>query len=122
MAVHGVAGPAFVARMIDAQDTHTGKVKAAISRFGAEHVPPSASGQVARAARRFGLIAAAGELATELAVLPWPAGEATKACGVVFDQWLSTRGGGAGAAEDRDAIAKVRAFLEMHGGSRLFML
>lgn len=44
-------------------------------------------------------------------------GEATDACATMFNQWLIGRGG-AGAAEDRDAIAKVRGFLEMHGASR----
>jgi len=115
---YGVAGPTYVERMIEEMDGLPIRIKAAIDRFAAEHVPTTASGQVARAARRFGMIAAAGELAVDLGVLPWPRGEATKAAGVVFRQWLTSRGGGTGAAEDRDAVAKVRAFLEMHGSSR----
>ncbi len=115
---YGIAGPTYVERMIEEKDRIPTKIKGSIDRFAAEHVPTAANGQVARAARRFGMIAAAGELAVDLGVLPWPSGEATKAAGVVFRQWLASRGGGTGAAEDRDAVAKVRAFLEMHGSSR----
>jgi len=114
---HGSAGPAFVERVIASSHDLAPSLKKEIDAFVAEHVPADANGQVGRAARRFGLIAAAGELAALLEVLPWPAGEATAACAIVFRQWLIGRGG-AGAAEDRDAIAKVRGFLEMHGASR----
>lgn len=116
-ASHGNAGPAFVERIIASPDDLAPSLKKEIDAFVAEHVPAEANGQVGRAARRFGLIAVAGELAARLEVLPWPAGEAESACAVVFRQWLAGRGG-AGAAEDRDSIAKVRGFLEMHGASR----
>jgi uncharacterized protein (DUF927 family) len=59
----------------------------------------------------------AGEMAARLGILPWPPREAEKAAGALFARWLEGRGG-TGAAEDREAIAKVRAFLEAHGSSR----
>jgi putative DNA primase/helicase len=114
---YGVAGPEFVERIIANSDGLASAVKREMDAFVTMHVPANANGQVARAARRFALVAAAGELAVRLDILPWPEGEATAACAKVFQQWLSGRGG-AGAAEDREAIAKVRGFLEMHGGSR----
>jgi len=114
---YGLAGPAFVEGIIANFDGLAHLVKNEIDQFAAENVPANANGQVARAARRFGLIAAAGELAIRLNVLPWPVREANAACTTVFRQWLAGRGG-TGSAEDRDAIAKVRGFLEMHGGSR----
>lgn len=114
---YGTAGPAFIQRIIANHDDPVLSLKAEIDAFVADHLPTHANGQVARAARRFALIAAAGELAARLEVLPWPEGEATSACATMFEQWLIGRGG-AGAAEDRDAIAKVRGFLEMHGASR----
>ena len=36
----------------------------------------NANGQVKRVARRFALLASAGELATKMEILPWPQGEA----------------------------------------------
>lgn len=115
--VYGVAGPAFVERIAANRDEITTTLKKAIDDFVATHVPMNANGQVARAGRRFGLIAAAGELAIELGIFPWPAGEASGACATILHQWMKGRGG-VGSAEDREAIAKVRGFLEMHGGSR----
>jgi uncharacterized protein (DUF927 family) len=82
-----------------------------------KHLPSGADGQVARVARRFGLIAAAGELAAGLGILPWPEGEAERAAARCFADWLRARGGN-GPAELRDGIAQVRAFLEAHGSSR----
>lgn len=76
-----------------------------------------ADSQVQRAADRFGLIAAAGELARELGVLPWAEGQAYRAAAVCFRAWLDDRGG-AVAAEVEEAIARVRRFIEAHGQSR----
>jgi uncharacterized protein (DUF927 family) len=81
------------------------------------NVPDKADGQVSRVCRRFGLIAAAGELAIGLGILPWPQGEAMRAATRCFDDWLQARGD-SGPAELRDGIAQVRAFLEAHGSSR----
>jgi uncharacterized protein (DUF927 family) len=81
------------------------------------NLPLGVDGQVSRVARRFGLVAAAGELAAGLGILPWPEGEAERAAAQCFTNWLEARGG-SGPAELRDGIAQVRAFLEAHGSSR----
>jgi putative DNA primase/helicase len=85
--------------------------------FLREHVPPGASGEVQRVAGLFALVAAAGELGAKAGVLPWDEGEA--ATGVVrcFDSWLAVRGG-AGPLDLQEAVRRVRAFIESHGGSR----
>ena len=85
--------------------------------FLAGHCPPGADGQVSRVAQRFGLVAAAGELAVALDVLPWDVGEATRAAGTCFRAWLDSRGG-VEPAEVTAAIAQVRRFIELHGESR----
>jgi uncharacterized protein (DUF927 family) len=82
-----------------------------------EHCPPGADGQVSRVAQRFGLVAAAGELAVALGVLRWDRGEATRAAGACFRAWLDSRGG-IEPAEVTTAIAQVRRFIELHGESR----
>jgi uncharacterized protein (DUF927 family) len=79
--------------------------EAAIRNFQADflgrHVPAGASGEVFRAAQRFGLIAAAGELATEAGITGWNPGEATEAAARCLKSWIAGRGTtGAGDAEN----------------------
>ncbi len=75
-------------------------------------------GQVRRAAQRFALIAAAGELATDWQILPWPPGEASRAAKQCFDDWIAARGG-LEPAEVRRGIESLRHFLQTHGPTRL---
>jgi len=72
---------------------------------------------VKRAAGRFALVAAAGELAIHAGVIPWEPGEACRAATACFNAWLEARGG-SGPGEIRDGIEQVRLFLEKHGASR----
>jgi uncharacterized protein (DUF927 family) len=81
------------------------------------YAPQFADGQVLRAADRFGLVAAAGELACELGVAPWQKGDAKEAARRCFVDWCDSRGGGE-ASEVQAAISKVRLFIEQHGDSR----
>jgi uncharacterized protein (DUF927 family) len=85
--------------------------------FTARACPVTADGQVKRAARRFALVAAAGDIATNLDILPWPKGEAVQAARLCFKAWLENRGG-AGAYEVREIISQVKYFIEQHGESR----
>ena len=105
---YGTAGPAFVQGLLD--DDVTGEdVRAMIADFGATYAPAGADGQIDRAAQRFGLIAAAGELATMLGVTPWQAGEARMAAAWALGQWIEQRGG-TEPAEVRQAVIKARRF------------
>jgi len=85
--------------------------------FTAQACPRTADGQVKRAARRFGLVAAAGEMAISLEILPWPEGEALDAAHACFRAWLENRGG-SGAHEVGVIISQVKYFMEQHGESR----
>jgi hypothetical protein len=85
--------------------------------FIAEYSPPRADGQIRRAATRFGLAAAAGELATALQITGWEAGEATRAASACFQAWLARRGH-TGPAEIQAGIEQVRRFFALHGESR----
>jgi putative DNA primase/helicase len=116
MSAYGFAGPEFVRRLID--EAVTGDdVRGQVGEFLSAHVPPGADGQVDRAAQRFGLIAAAGELATLFGVTPWREGAATAATAWALDQWISQRGG-TEPAEARQAVEQVRRFIEAHGEYR----
>jgi putative DNA primase/helicase len=85
--------------------------------FLARHVPAGASGEVFRAAQRFALISAAGELATAADITGWEQNEATGAVERCFKDWLKLRGT-AGALDIEAAISQVKNFIEVNGSSR----
>ena len=121
LAHHGHAARAFLRQLTqDLADDPTG-LRATLnelrSEFMLQHVPAGATGQVRSVAGRFALVAAAGELAREYGILPWSEGEALRAVGRCFDDWLAARGG-TGASEEQQAITQVQAFIEAHGTSR----
>jgi putative DNA primase/helicase len=119
--VYGVAGRAFLTRLVETRaadgDAFYELVKALRQQFISDHLPAGSDGQVRSVAGRFGVVAAAGELATEWGILPWETGEATQAAAICFEAWLNERGG-IGAGEVQAAIRQVRAFFEQHGTSR----
>jgi uncharacterized protein (DUF927 family)/phage/plasmid primase-like uncharacterized protein len=88
-----------------------------VSGFVADVLPDGAAGQVQRVARRFALVAAAGELATHYGLTGWAHGESERAAKACFAAWLEAFGG-AGNREERAMLAQVRAFFETHGASR----
>lgn len=96
---------------------YTAILRSTLERFAAEALPASPSGQAQRAAARFGLAAAAGELATALGVTGWPDGTATRAAGACFAAWMVERGG-AGNLEGDAIVARLRLVIERYGESR----
>jgi uncharacterized protein (DUF927 family) len=88
-----------------------------IKGFVDDMVLGDAAGQVLRVARRFGLVAVAGELATHYGVTGWGTGEAMTAARKCFVAWLESFGG-TGNREERNILSQVRAFFEAHGASR----
>lgn len=87
-----------------------------ISEFVSQVVPPGSHGQISRVAKRFALVAAAGELASEHEITGWPAGEAKRAAKACFVAWL--HGFGLGNQEQKKLLSQVRAFFEKHGAGR----
>lgn len=108
---HGHAGRAFVTLLADPdlQPKLVERVKTLIQQFIDKYVPADTDGQVGRVARRFGLVAAAGELGIELDILPWSESEAIEGCGKCFDAWIANRGG-TGNHEEAQALSQVRRF------------
>ena len=115
---YGVAGPEFVRALISRAE-ESAAIQNAIDHFVHSNVEDDASGQVQRAAKRFGLIATAGELATEFGITGWQPGVATAAAAVAFTRWTEVRGGdGKEPAEDRAAIRQVTQLIVHYGESR----
>jgi uncharacterized protein (DUF927 family) len=114
---HGAVGMAWLRCIVpDARDL-TEALRARIAGFVKEVTPASPGGQVARVAKRFALVAAAGELATGYGLTGWQEGEASAAVKKCFTAWLEGFGG-AGNKEERAILSQVRAFFEAHGSSR----
>lgn len=80
-------------------------------------LPPEATGEVRRAADRFGLVAAGGELATRWGLTGWPEGAARAAAERCLRDWLHERGT-VGGADAEAGVRAVRGFIEQHGASR----
>jgi putative DNA primase/helicase len=115
---HGVAGPEFVKQILARGEPGEG-VRNAIENFVSNNVEKDAAGKIERAAKRFGLIAAAGELATEFGITGWQVGVATAAATMAFKRWTEARGGdGKRPAEDRAAIRQVTSIIVNYGESR----
>lgn len=117
---YGLAGPEFVRHLIADLEDVSAQARDAIDYFvqnARNRLDLTDEGQIGRAAARFGLIAAAGELATAWGLTGWTPGTARDAALEIFGTWLQGRGGSL-AAKASDAIERVRAFLVQHGGSR----
>jgi uncharacterized protein (DUF927 family) len=114
---YGTAAMAFIEKLATIRDGIGDMIAATTAEFLEEYVTDGADGQVLRGGRRFGLVAAAGELAIALGILPWPKGEAFAAAGVMYRAWVARRGG-VGSAEERNILDHVKSFIEAHGESR----
>lgn len=116
---YGSPALAFLSALCDPVKlrAYTAMVRSTMERFTAEALPATASGQAQRAASRFGLAAAAGELATALGVTGWPDGLALDSARVCLKAWLAERGG-AGNLEGDAILARLRQVIERFGESR----
>ena len=127
---YGTAARAYLERLVVERSQNLDCLLVFISRirqrFMAANLPADANGQVVDVCSHFALFAAAGALATQWGILPWPNDnptEAEKACANGFNAWLVSRGGPASKpAEDLKGIKQVRAWLERHSESRLALL
>jgi uncharacterized protein (DUF927 family) len=93
-----------------------------VRQFAKEYAPTDSKGkidgQIERVARRFALVAVAGELATHAGLTGWIEGEAERAVGRCFKAWLESFGGGTINKEAGSVLARVKEFFEPYGESR----
>lgn len=115
----GHAGPAFIEFLADdaSRDSIVEQIRNGTESFIKNHQPVDSSGQVVRVLKRFALVAAVGEAAIKLNILPWAEGEAIQGARTCFYSWINARGGVANLEADQ-AIAQIQRFLEQHGESK----
>jgi putative DNA primase/helicase len=114
---HGVAGREYIECLSENFEMVRSAVDATIDIFVQEYVPKGSSGQVKRVGRRFGLVAAGGELAIYFRIIPWEKGSAKSGVGKCFMDWLEHRGDDQDI-EEKNILSKIQLFFEMHGDSR----
>ncbi len=116
---HGAVGIEYLQQLVENREAVTRRVGKLINDFINANVAEDAHGQTFRVANRFGLVAAAGELATEFGLTGWPVGDATKAVEMCFKDWNNSRGGKSNVAYEKlNALSQIRLFIEQNGESR----
>ncbi|HAT2065368.1 TPA: DUF927 domain-containing protein [Legionella pneumophila] len=114
---YGAVGMAWLQKVVANQLSIATDIADAMQEFVNSVVLPDSTGQIIRVARRFALVAVAGELATQYGLTGWNEGESTDAAYKCYRVWLE-HFGMEGNKEDRAILAQVRAFFESHGSSR----
>ncbi len=114
---YGTAIEPFIRYLVEQKETVIEYVRRRRDHFTKCHASHKDAGEVHRAASLFGLIAAAGEIATDIGVTGWNEKESSKAAESCFIAWVENRGG-TGARDVYNGIEAVRAFIQVHGGSR----
>jgi len=110
---YGTPIRAFLNFIANSTNSISDEVRKTRQRF-LNHVPNQSSGEIFRIASMFGMIAGAGEIATDAAITGWKPGEATRSAETCFHSWLLDRG----SVAPRDVlvgIKSLRAFIEKNG-------
>ena len=114
---HGAVGAEWLRLLVRDRSGLVPLLEDGIRQFVTKFAPQGCSGQVARVAQRFGLVAMAGEIATSFRLTGWSKGESTTAVGKCFSAWLDGFGG-TGNREELALLAHVRRFFDANGTSR----
>lgn len=114
---YGTAWVAFLHKVVEHLESVPDTIESRVKLFERELLSDDASGQARRVAARFGLVGAAGELATDWGITGWRKGQALWAASVCFKAWLAGRGG-EGNQEEQAMLSQVREFIERHGEGR----
>lgn len=114
-AYYGVAGIAWLEHITSDKAATTVTAKQFVSDFMSNY--SDLAPQAYRVAKRFAIVAAAGEMATLAGITGWQAGQATTAVMRCLDNWLDNYGRD-GEHEQRQIIEHIKAFIEQHGSSR----
>lgn len=105
---YGTAGREWLLWLCKNTARLSARVSEHMAAFEARFVRDDSSGQVKRGARRFALVAAAGEMASAAGLTDWPAGEAMRQAGVMYQAWVDTRSGGLGTSDEAAMLRDMR--------------
>ncbi|CDZ77222.1 Superfamily II helicase [Legionella massiliensis] len=114
---YGAVGLAWLQKVVANQQSIAEKIAESIQEFVNRVVLPGSTEQIIRVARRFALVAVAGELASQYGLTGWAAGDSQNAAYKCYQAWLEHFGSD-GNREDRAILAQVKAFFESYGTSR----
>ncbi len=114
---YGAVGMEWLRKIVSHRQQLVGVLANKMQQFAEQVTNVNHSGQIQRVARRFALVAAAGEFASHFGLTGWPKGAAKQAAAQCFKDWLEDFGSN-GNREDRAILSQVRAFFESHGASR----
>jgi len=114
-AYYGSAGIAWLEHITSDKAATTANAGQLVSDFMSQYSDLTA--QAHRVAKRFAIVSAAGELATQAGITGWQVGQATTAVMICLDNWLDNYGRD-GEHEQRQIIEHIKAFIEQHGSSR----
>jgi uncharacterized protein (DUF927 family) len=115
---YGTASRAFLSYLANNKDEATNYIKAKQKDFVTGLCPADVDGQVTRVAARFGLVAAAGELAISIGILPWNKGDMFVGVHKCFLSWLDSRGSLKASSEEIRGVQQVIELIEKYGASR----
>ena len=117
---HGIPRDVLCQYLADNWDTATAELKqwsaTAKARMESRYSQDELAGQTGRGLSKFATMAAAGELAAKLKIVPWDGGYATQVIadkGGIFDQWVFQRGG-TGQQEDKQTCEFFTTYLQKH--------
>lgn len=113
----GHAGPAMVEKILANRETIRREIRGDVDLFVRSAVPPDSGAQIMRGATLFGLIAYAGERATQWGITGWKEGTALNAAASMCRKWIEGRGG-SGDRERREIMSHVVGLLERYGNSK----
>lgn len=114
---HGIAAREFIKYLVEKIDIVIPVLQQIVEEFLLGCSLKGSDGQVYRVAKRFALVAAAGELATAFGITGWENGEASKARRICFSDWRNARGGNE-SQEEISILSQVKRYFEQHGDSR----
>lgn len=109
--VYGAPMRAFLEMFTSDKGSLTDRLKACTGQFCQQNLPENCSSQVERVLRKFSLIAAVGELATERGIFPYREGEVMEAAARYFRVWLAQRQG-VQNGEVLAALERIRSHFE----------
>ncbi|WP_441375163.1 DUF927 domain-containing protein [Acinetobacter lwoffii] len=113
---YGHAGIKWLEYLTQDKDTVMQKAQILLDSF-IEQYNQVKNGQASRVLRRFALIAAAGELATQAGITGWQQGRAFEAVAQCFNTWLGNLGNGKNIEETK-ILEHIKSFFEANGTSR----